>query len=172
MDAECYKVPDEQATATIAELINKYQPDTIITFAPDGSTGHPDHMAISRWTLAAAKAANSSARILYAVDTKEQYEAYLKDIHQKFDLYFNVVSPCPVPKDECDLILCLTPEISAIKFDALAAMPSQTQDIMAAFGKETFQKVVDCEAFVDCATTHTWATPRSLQLTDEILTRS
>ena len=40
-----------------AELIARYitdlRPDLIVTFGPDGMTGHPDHRAVSRWTTQA-----------------------------------------------------------------------------------------------------------------------
>ena len=40
-------------TAAIAGVIADIEPDLIVTFGPDGMTGHPDHRAISRWTTEA-----------------------------------------------------------------------------------------------------------------------
>lgn len=165
IDGECYKISDDEAVATLEQFITAYQPDTIITFAPDGSTGHPDHMAVSRWARLAAERAAPRARVLFAVDTVEEYETYLRELDEQFDIYFNVDAPSPVPKQKCDIVLCLTPEIAARKFDALAAMPSQTKDMLSTIGKETFQQIVDCEAFVGCNCQHQWATPKTERLT-------
>lgn len=165
IDGECYKISDETAIQTLETFITTYKPDTIITFAPDGSTGHPDHVAVSHWTRAAAKKAAPNARVLFAVDTLEQYETYMRELDKRFNIYFNVDTPAPIPKDKCDMVLCLTPDIAARKFDALAAMPSQTKDMLSAIGRETFQKIADCEAFVDCNCEHDWATPKTNQLT-------
>lgn len=165
IDGECYKISDEEAIDTLQQFMTAYAPDTIITFAPDGSTGHPDHMAVSRWARLAAERAAPRARVLFAVDTVEEYEAYLRELDEKFNIYFNVDAPSPVPKQKCDIVLCLTPEIAARKFDALAAMPSQTKGMLNTIGKETFQQIVDCEAFVDCRCDHQWATPKTERLT-------
>jgi LmbE family N-acetylglucosaminyl deacetylase len=32
-------------------------PDTILTFPADGQTGHPDHIAVHRWTVEAVRRA-------------------------------------------------------------------------------------------------------------------
>ena len=42
------------------------RPDTVLTFGPDGVTGHPDHRTVSAWTGAAFAAAAPGARLLHA----------------------------------------------------------------------------------------------------------
>src|SRR4051794_10788189 len=46
-DGDCER---HDATAIIAGHIADIRPDLIVTFGPDGMTGHPDHRAVSRWT--------------------------------------------------------------------------------------------------------------------------
>jgi LmbE family N-acetylglucosaminyl deacetylase len=41
------------AVATVAGYIRQVRPQVILTFGPDGATGHPDHIAISQITTAA-----------------------------------------------------------------------------------------------------------------------
>ena len=36
------------------EHIERFRPDVLLTFGPEGASGHEDHKAVSRWTLAAA----------------------------------------------------------------------------------------------------------------------
>ena len=70
-DGECDEVPDADAVARLCELIEAVQPDTVLTFGPDGQTGHVDHIAASRWTTLACRRAAPGARLLYAVMTPE-----------------------------------------------------------------------------------------------------
>jgi len=44
-----------------ARHIRRVKPDVIVTFAPDGAYGHPDHVAISQFTTSAVVAAANSA---------------------------------------------------------------------------------------------------------------
>ena len=49
-DGDCEQ---HDATDAIAGFITVLQPDLVVTFGPDGMTGHPDHRAVSRWTTQA-----------------------------------------------------------------------------------------------------------------------
>lgn len=51
----------------VAELIARTAPDTVVTFVPDGFTGHGDHRRVGAWTdeafaVAAAPGARPAAR--------------------------------------------------------------------------------------------------------------
>ena len=45
-DGGCAAVDAEEAVARIAAIIDEVRPDTVLTFGPDGGTGHPDHIAV------------------------------------------------------------------------------------------------------------------------------
>ena len=45
-DGGCAEVEITAAATPIADIIREIAPDTILTFPPDGQTGHPDHMAV------------------------------------------------------------------------------------------------------------------------------
>src|SRR5690606_21362159 len=47
--------------ARIVELIEEVQPDTILTFGPDGTTFHPDHRTVSAWVTEAWRRAGRPA---------------------------------------------------------------------------------------------------------------
>jgi N-acetyl-1-D-myo-inositol-2-amino-2-deoxy-alpha-D-glucopyranoside deacetylase len=47
----------EDVVARLVAVIRRLKPEVVITFEPGGGYGHPDHMAISRHTLAAFQAA-------------------------------------------------------------------------------------------------------------------
>ena len=71
-DGGCHQVPDDEGAAAIAALISEIDPDTILTFGPDGQTGHLDHIAVGRWTtLAHRTAGRPDSTLLYATATPE-----------------------------------------------------------------------------------------------------
>jgi hypothetical protein len=45
----------DAAVEQIDGIIWEVSPDTILTFPPDGQTGHPDHIAVHRWTAEAVR---------------------------------------------------------------------------------------------------------------------
>ena len=66
-DGECAAVPAAEAVGRLCEVIDDVAPDTVLTFGPDGITGHPDHQAVSAWATAAfARAAPPRARLLHS----------------------------------------------------------------------------------------------------------
>jgi LmbE family N-acetylglucosaminyl deacetylase len=47
-------VADERGTAIVAGHAGRFAADVLLTFGPEGASGHGDHKACWRWTLAAA----------------------------------------------------------------------------------------------------------------------
>jgi LmbE family N-acetylglucosaminyl deacetylase len=149
-DGACKDIKDEDAVTAVMPLLEKYKPDTIITFPPDGLTGHEDHMAVSRWAGAAAARSKKPAGILQAVTTEEAYRQYFREIDEKFDLYFKIDKPRFIPQNNCGLVLDLPEEFRRKKVEALKGMPSQYYRwfqeysfdyLCQAFGTESFIKV-------------------------------
>jgi LmbE family N-acetylglucosaminyl deacetylase len=54
MDGGLDAVGDEAGTRIVREHIERFQADVLLTFGPEGASGHADHKACYRWTLAAA----------------------------------------------------------------------------------------------------------------------
>ncbi len=53
LDGALDRADPREVIATIASELRRVRPQVVITFAPDGSYGHPDHIAISQLTTAA-----------------------------------------------------------------------------------------------------------------------
>jgi LmbE family N-acetylglucosaminyl deacetylase len=68
-DGSCDRISPGRGMADVAHVIEEVRPDTIVTFGPDGYTGHSDHRAVSSWTSHAWAATRSSARLLWAAVT-------------------------------------------------------------------------------------------------------
>ena len=57
IDGDLDQAPHDEAVAKVVSRIRRVKPDVVITFAPDGAYGHPDHIAICQFTTAAVMCA-------------------------------------------------------------------------------------------------------------------
>jgi LmbE family N-acetylglucosaminyl deacetylase len=60
-DRQLDRADPREAIGRIAARLRRFRPDVVVTFAPDGGYGHPDHIAISQFTTAAVVAAADAA---------------------------------------------------------------------------------------------------------------
>lgn len=86
MDGEVDRADAAHTIAEIAGHIRRVKPHVIITFGPDGAYGHPDHIAIAQYTVAAITAAASAG--YKGADSKPLYT----DPHLVSKLYYMVWS--------------------------------------------------------------------------------
>ncbi|HSM56402.1 MAG TPA: PIG-L family deacetylase [Candidatus Sulfomarinibacteraceae bacterium] len=54
--------PAHEVVERLVRVIRRLQPQVVLTFEPYGGYGHPDHIAVNRYTLAAVDAAADPAR--------------------------------------------------------------------------------------------------------------
>jgi LmbE family N-acetylglucosaminyl deacetylase len=52
-DGTCEQVTDEMGARRIGVFLDEVDPDLVLTFGPDGVTGHADHRAVARWVARA-----------------------------------------------------------------------------------------------------------------------
>ena len=144
-DGGCNAVDQQQAIQHITTLIEVHQPDTILTFGPDGLTGHNDHSTVSAWAVAAAAKTTKTPTVYFVIQTTEQYEAMI-EADRALNVFFNIDKP-PI-KDACDCDLCyvLDDEVLEKKLRALQAMPSQTEKMFTMF-KDHMPAFIGTEAF-------------------------
>lgn len=57
IDGQLANADEDEAVGRIVYHLRRFRPDVVTTFAANGGYGHPDHMAIHRYTLAAVTAA-------------------------------------------------------------------------------------------------------------------
>lgn len=53
LDGTLGTIPDSTGAARLLALMRHTRPDVVVTFGPDGISGHPDHLAMYRWTTMA-----------------------------------------------------------------------------------------------------------------------
>ncbi len=65
LDGELDQAHPAEVMAKIAGRLRRAKPDVVVTFGPDGSYGHPDHIAIAQFTTAAIIEAASPNSLYY-----------------------------------------------------------------------------------------------------------
>lgn len=89
LDGDLDQAPPAEALAKLVGYLRLVKPDVVVTFGPDGSYGHPDHIAISQLTTAAIIAA-ASANSTYARDQPPHSVAklyYMTPTRDLLDVY-------------------------------------------------------------------------------------
>jgi len=153
-DGHCKDVNDNEAASRIVPLIDLYSTDTILTFSPDGITGHDDHKAVSRWALLAAKMSKRPLKVLFTVISTDSYNKYQKQMDDKLNIFFNLDKPNLYKEEECDISLSLPSNITDKKYQAIKSMPSQTETMFKEFPKQFLKGAFSSECFVFAGNEH------------------
>ena len=146
-DGACADVDPSVGVAAVAAVIDDVGPDTILTFGPDGMTGHADHRAVSHWTTRAWRQSGGQARLLYATQTPEYVERFT-DAHDAFDV-FEPGFPLTTPPEEMALLLRLDGATLDRKLAALLAQKTQTEPLYVGMGPDRYRDWIREECFVD-----------------------
>lgn len=142
-DGACAEADPELVTAKLACLLDEVRPDTVLTFGPDGFTGHPDHRAVSAWVDGALARAAVAPRLLHAVSVEPAVDPALDEDFGVFELG----RPRICAPGEVTLRLPLTGPALDRKVEALLLQESQTAALVAAVGLDRFRAWVATEHF-------------------------
>ena len=135
------------AIAALGRIIAEIEPDTIVTFGPDGMTGHDDHRTISSWVTEAWRRSDVAARLWYATLTPEFHLAW-GALNERVGLWFDGAQPpVTVRRDLAARIVCRGASLD-LKHRALRAHASQTRSLEQLVGEETYRTWWSTESFV------------------------
>jgi LmbE family N-acetylglucosaminyl deacetylase len=139
---------DAEGTWRVGELLDEIDPDTILTFGPDGFTFHTDHLAVHRWVTAAWQQRGCKGRLLHAAVTDEHLRRYGAE-YERMSVY--MADDRPVGVDPATLALYVAPigRLLDQKVAALRAMATQTSGALATVDPEVYARLVGEEAFVE-----------------------
>jgi LmbE family N-acetylglucosaminyl deacetylase len=146
-DGTCAAQPRRAVVHRLARIVDAVAPDTVVTFGPDGVTGHEDHQTVSSWATAARAIAAPQARLLYATTTEDFVDQW-EPAREAFDVFLAEGLPLRTPASELAVDLRLGRAELDRKIVALRAQASQTGGLLAAVGEETFRRWWSAEAFV------------------------
>ena len=146
-DGACEAVPDDEAVGRLCELIEEIAPDTVLTFGPDGITGHADHRTVGSWAAAAFdRAAPRGARLLQSAISDRRAVRW-DALHEELSV-FDEGYPVPVPVGRLAVDLVLDPATVERKVRALKAQATQTTSLIDIMGLDTYTQWVAEESFV------------------------
>ena len=125
-DGECDVADDDAQIRAVLDVIDDVRPDAIVTFGPDGITGHPDHRTVSSWTTQAWNRTDRTAELLYAAMTKD-FLARHAELHDRLGVFEEYGrKPASIVTSDVALGCRLTPAELERKRRALARHASQT----------------------------------------------
>jgi LmbE family N-acetylglucosaminyl deacetylase len=144
-DGTCAAVDPALVVPRLAGILADVGADTVVTFAPDGMTGHPDHRAVSHWVSSACAGLGHDVRVLHATATPGHMKRFA-ELHERFDVYAPGTPDCT---EEVDLALHLRldPDLLDRKVVALRAQATQTSGLVQAIGDGVFAEWVAEEYF-------------------------
>ena len=133
VDVDMQTPLDEDGAAQVRDIVSDVRPDTVLTFGPDGMTGHEGHKSVCRWaTDAFHHAAPAGARLFYATATPDWVHRW-NDQLEPFRIFLPGY-PVMTPRDELAISFELPPALLDRKFDAIGAHESQVEGLVEVFG--------------------------------------
>ena len=145
-DGGCHQVPEQEGVERLETIIASVRPDSVLTFGPDGMTGHADHKAVHAWTTRAFQtSAPAGAHLYYATVTPEWAEEMIP-IAEPHNVFFDGY-PSITSRAELAIDYRVPPDLLQLKWQSLVAQPSQSEALIKAMGKETAQRFNDIETF-------------------------
>jgi LmbE family N-acetylglucosaminyl deacetylase len=138
---------DAAGADQVRRIMKDVDPDTVLTFGPEGMTGHVAHRDVSTWAGAAfAEVAKPGARLYHAVFPRSLADEWLEQL-APFGI-FRPGTPRVVPDDELDIGFRLPPSLLDRKIASIKEHASQIEALYVVFGDEGFRRFMGIEAFV------------------------
>ncbi|HEX6919436.1 MAG TPA: PIG-L family deacetylase [Actinomycetes bacterium] len=145
-DGGCADVDQDEAVRRVAEIMADVSPDTVLTFGPDGMTGHDDHKSASRWASAAfEQVAPTHAVLGYATNTPEWLAQFREEL-DRFNVFMGAEPPC-TPVDELAIHTRLEGDLLDTKLRAIRQMTSQVEPLVNGLGEHFFRQGLIEESF-------------------------
>jgi LmbE family N-acetylglucosaminyl deacetylase len=145
-DGTCAEVDSPEGVGRIRELIQRVRPDTVLTFPPDGMTGHADHRAVSSWTTDAFAAAPRGARLHYAAVVPDWLAEWGPQL-EPFNVFMEPGTPVTTEREDLSIAFDLPDDLLEVKMDAVEAHESQVEGMLKVFGRDGFRRSQSGEYF-------------------------
>lgn len=143
-DGHCADIRPEVGANQIGDVIDRVQPDTVLTFDRGGLTGHPDHQAIAEWTTLALADRVDVTHLETAV-ARSWIEHFDDNVH--IGTYFDEGYPRIVDDTDIDLNLVLDDHLWSIKDRTLRAHATQADPVIDHLGPDLWRAFSIAESF-------------------------
>jgi LmbE family N-acetylglucosaminyl deacetylase len=145
-DGGLVDVDQDEAVGRLRALVEEVRPDTVLTFGPEGMTGHPDHQAVCRWSLAAVAAAGLPAGLVHHATKTPAWLASYRGPLDEHGVFMGAEPPCT---EESDLSILATFDGDLLdrKVRALRRQVSQVEALIAMLGEDFLREGMREEPF-------------------------
>ncbi|MDQ2729715.1 MAG: PIG-L family deacetylase [Actinomycetota bacterium] len=155
-----WTTPVDDAARQLAQLMEQYQPDVVVTYDPNGFYGHPDHIQAHRVTMMAAEKTGIPAKVYWPTIPRSRMGEFAQrmreagvDMPERLDppeAGADAEQGPPMGSDDTDIAAWV--DVAAFadrKYDALAAHASQGDNIFfLRMGREIFAELMGTEVFL------------------------
>jgi LmbE family N-acetylglucosaminyl deacetylase len=158
-DGTLAEVPAADGVARITAVLDAVRPDTVVTFGPEGMTGHPDHIAVSCWATIAAQRSDRAIRVLYAtttIDFARRWGSVNRDLE-----VFGDGLPLATAAEEIAVEVALEGAELDRKLVALAAQSSQMGPVLRRLGEDVLRDWWSTETFALAPPASAWPGPEN-----------
>jgi LmbE family N-acetylglucosaminyl deacetylase len=145
-DGGCAAVDPAEPIARIREIAQELNPDTVLTFGPDGATYHPDHIAVSRWATEAVR--GTGCQLLYTSVTSEWQNA-VSTVVDPQTVMMTDDEPLVTPIEDLAVYAQLDSELLDMKYRAMRCQESQIGPLIEVGGADFYRRLLAEEAFRD-----------------------
>ena len=114
------------------------QPDTVLTFGPDGMTGHADHKPSAGGRPRPRGTWRRRAPCWPTRRTRPEWLAEFREPLDRLNVFMGAEPPC-TPGDEQLVSYVLDGELLETKLDAIRSMTSQVEPLIAGLGEDFFR---------------------------------
>jgi LmbE family N-acetylglucosaminyl deacetylase len=138
-DGTLHRTSAQHGVDQVGDLIDEIRPDTIVTFGPEGMTGHLDHRTVSGWVTTAWENAGRRGRLWHATLTPEFHRTW-GELNSSVGLWFEGSTPPSTPSAELAWAVECGDQLLDRKLVALRAQASQTFDLIQAVGPDKYRR--------------------------------
>jgi LmbE family N-acetylglucosaminyl deacetylase len=146
VDGRLDQVSRADGKSLVGRVIEDVRPDLIVTFGPDGLTGHSDHRAVSQWVTDAWEAQGCPGDLWYAAITNSFLERW-GEMCDELGVWMSPEAPSPVADSAVVHVQPCDPDLATRKLEALRAHWSQTSGLIKQVGEQTFSRWWSYEFF-------------------------
>ncbi|TMR00701.1 GlcNAc-PI de-N-acetylase [Actinomadura soli] len=149
-DPEAFaNIPLDESAGRLAELMERYRPQVVVTYDEDGGYGHPDHIQAHRIALAAAEKTGVPDKVYYTAIPRSGIRRMFDAVQEAgVEIDFDPPEDFGTPDELITSTLDVSAHVEA-KREALRAHASQGENIFLLRLPEEMQRMVfSFEAFV------------------------
>jgi LmbE family N-acetylglucosaminyl deacetylase len=139
-DGGCAAVDPEEGASRVAQIMEQLQPDTVLTFAPDGMTGHEDHIAVSGWAVEALARVGKPGAALYFAATSPAWAERFVPLMEPHNVFMVPGTPVITPLEQMAIAVPIEGALLDLKARAIGEHVSQIEGLRAALGEDNWME--------------------------------